>query len=46
MIYEFETGSKMCQNYALTSIAQIITNKIWQYKIDNRMSQSSAQDAI
>ena len=36
----------MSQNYAVTSIAQIIINKIWQYKIDNHMSQWSAQDAI
>jgi len=43
MLYEFETGSKMSQNYAITSIAQIIIKKIWQYKIDNHMSQSSTK---
>ena len=36
----------MSQNYAITLIAQIKINEIWQYKIDNHMSQSSAQDAI
>jgi len=36
----------MSQNYVITLIAQIIINKIWQYKIANYMSQSSAQDAI